>query len=161
MIAEQFTVEPFQIIVVVFQTFLVEGIVSCVLLGGFDFQRLGLGSSNFRRFSLRSLDLDRFGLGSLDLDRFGFGSLNLDRFGLGSLNLDRLGLGSLDLDRFGFGGFDFKRFLLYGFKFFHFGFSIFNRFGNTGTGAGSRGIFFQLLFFFCLHGSFLFLESFC
>ena len=52
MIAEQFAVEPFQIIVVVFQTFLVEGIVSCVLLGSFDFQRLGLGSSNFRRFSL-------------------------------------------------------------------------------------------------------------
>ena len=52
MIAEQFAVEPFQIIVVVFQTFLVEGIVSCVLLGSFDFQRLNLGSSNFRRFSL-------------------------------------------------------------------------------------------------------------
>ena len=131
MIAEQFAVEPFQIIVVVFQTFLVEGIVSCVLLGSFDFQRLNLGSSNFRRLSLGSLDLDRFGLGSLDFDRFSFG------------------------------GFDFKRFLLYGFKFFHFGFSIFNRFGSTGTGAGSRGIFFQLLFFFCLHGSFLFLESFC
>ena len=151
MIAEQLAVKPFQIIVVVFQTFLVEGIVSCVLLGSFDFQRLNLGSSNFRRLSL----------GSLDLDRFGLGSLNLDRLSFGSLDLDRLGLGSLDFDRFGFGGFDFKRFLLYGFKFFHFGFSIFNRFGNTGTGAGSRGIFFQLLFFFCLHGSFLFLESFC
>ena len=70
MIAEQFAVKPFQIIVVVFQTFLVEGIVSCVLLGSFDFQRLGLGSSNFRRLSLGSLDLDRFGLGSVDFDRF-------------------------------------------------------------------------------------------
>ena len=82
MIAEQFTVEPFQIIVVVFQTFLVEGIVSCVLLGGFDFQRLGLGSSNFRRFSLRGLNLDRLGLGSLNLDRLGFRSLNFDRLSL-------------------------------------------------------------------------------
>ena len=69
MIAEQFTVEPFQIIVVVFQTFLVEGIVSCVLLGGFDFQRLGLGSSNFRRFSLRGLDLDRISIRSFNIDR--------------------------------------------------------------------------------------------
>ena len=70
MIAEQLAVKPFQIIVVVFQTFLVEGIVSCVLLGSFDFQRLGLGS----------LDLDRFGLGSLDFDRFSFGSFDFKRF---------------------------------------------------------------------------------
>ena len=78
MIAEQFTVEPFQIIVVVFQTFLVEGIVSCVLLGGFDSQRLGLGSSNFRRFSLRGLNLDRLSFRSFNFDRLGFGSFNLD-----------------------------------------------------------------------------------
>ena len=68
MIAEQLTVEPFQIIVVVFQTFLVEGIVSCVLLGSFDFQRLGLGSSNFRRFSLGSLNLDPVCIGNLNLE---------------------------------------------------------------------------------------------
>ena len=62
MIAEQLTVEPFQIIVVVVQTFLVQGIVSCVLLGSLDFQRLDLGSSNFRRLSLRSLNFDRLSL---------------------------------------------------------------------------------------------------
>ena len=103
MITEQLAVEPFQIIVVVVQAFLVEGIVGGVFFGSLNFQRFCFGSSYFCRF----------GLCSCDFDRFGFACSYFQRFRLGSFNFS------------------------------------------------SNCIFFQLLFFFCLHGSFLFLESFC